>query len=81
VHRAELTEGDMLTQNPIDLRINPDKSYTMYYFSEEVGYIERLMRRNKTVKMSIWRVCTVNGALDYCGSLKTAKSRLLEMHH
>jgi hypothetical protein len=74
-------EGDMLTQNPIDLRANDDKSYTLYYFSEEIGYIERLMRRGKTAKISVWRVCTVNGDLDYCGSLNSAKSRLLEMHH
>ena len=71
----------MLTKNPIDLRANDDRSYTLYYFSEEIGYIERLMRTNKTVNMSVWRVCTVNGELDYCGSLNAAKSRLLELHH
>jgi len=43
--------------------------------------IEKLTRNWSKREVPVWRVCSVHGELDYCGSLASARSRLMEMHH
>jgi hypothetical protein len=71
----------MLTRNPIEMRRENDGTYVVTYFGVEVGFIEKLTRKHSRRSIPIWRVCSVHGELDYCGSLASARSRLLEMHH
>lgn len=71
----------MLTKNPIEMKEEHKGFWVLTYFGQEVGVIEKLTR-NKAQKISpIWRVCNIHGQMDYCGSLGSARSRLLEMHH
>jgi len=71
----------MLEKNPIEMRQEGKNLYVMIYFGEEVGVIEKMTGKTKRDDVFVWRVCSVQGELDYCGSLGTARSRLLEMHH
>jgi hypothetical protein len=71
----------MLTKNPIEMKEEHKGFWVLTYFGEEVGVIEKLTRNNKRTDVPVWRVCSVHGELDYCGSLGSARSRLMEMHH
>jgi hypothetical protein len=71
----------MLTRNPIELKEEHKGFWVLTYFGEEVGVIEKLTRKNKRTDVPVFRVCSVHGELDYCGSIGSARSRLMEMHH
>jgi hypothetical protein len=71
----------MLTRNPIEMKEEHKGFWVLTYFGEEVGVIEKLTRKNNRRDIPVWRVCSVHGEMDYCGTLGSARSRLLEMHH
>ena len=71
----------MLEKSPIEMRQEDKHLYVMSYYGDEVGVIEKLTGKTRRHDVPVWRVCSVHGELDYCGSLAAARSRLLEMHH
>ena len=52
----------------INVERDDDDTYTVFYFGREIGWIDRMQRRDKP-----FRACTRNGHLQYFWSLSTAK--------
>jgi len=65
--------------NPIELVKNPDKTWTLYYFGKEVGYISK--RPKMQGNYDTYRGVSVHGAIVWTGSLESARSALLAEYH
>jgi hypothetical protein len=63
----------------IDLKRNDDATYTLTYGERDVGYISKVVKY--ATKDRLWRLVSIHGHIEYACSLKSAKRRLLELHH
>jgi hypothetical protein len=63
----------------INLVRNDDATYTLTYRERDVGYISKVVRY--ATKQRLWRLVSIYGQIEYAPSLKSAKRRLLELHH
>jgi hypothetical protein len=65
--------------NPIELVQNKDKTWTLFYFGKEAGYIQRSYLGLRGQR--IYRGLSVHGSIVYGESLNTVKSDLLGLYH
>lgn len=65
--------------NPIKLVKNPDRTWTLYYFDKEVGYISK--RPSISGHYNTYRGVSVHGSIVWTGSLDSAQSALLAEYH
>jgi hypothetical protein len=65
--------------NPIKLVKNPDKTWTLFYFAQEVGYISK--RPSMSGNHNTYRGVSVHGSIVWAGSLDSAQSALLSEYH
>jgi hypothetical protein len=65
--------------NPIHTSLNPDGTFSVYYFDRLIGWAAKASR--KAGGRPVWRALTVNGDLRHERSLASARAALLEMVH
>ena len=62
-------------KSPIQIKKNPDKTWTLTYFGHEVGWIQ------KAKSFDFYRALSVHGHIYHTRSLKSAQSAFLEAYH
>jgi len=64
--------------SPIQMKLNEDKTYTLYYFDKVAGHVAPITAKKTTHK---WRAVSVHGHLQYCYTLGEARKWLIGMYH
>ena len=63
--------------HPIHTSLNPDGTFSVYYFDRLIGWAAKASR--KASGRPVWRALTTNGSLRHTHSLASARAALLEM--